>query len=224
MRMLHDYLQDTFHNTIATAVPQINARQYTLHFILSQNDNFDISTPVACQLAPLCNSVPADLIAQTLLSQLNPDAEYITDRMQVLNGFINFCISPHYLNRILLDTTQPTSDDTSSFNLSNAPIIMQKFERLLMHADSLHVCSADEVIKADCQLLTTPHEHRILILLAMSNFPTLRSGHDFYNKKLLDAAEKLYMNIPILCKDGSICRSRILLVKKTMEKLKAHLH
>ncbi len=224
MYNLHRYLFLTFQKAIRDGFSDINIEDHPVRFYISNKDCFDICTPVARRLQSVIKFKSGDSIARQLLLNICWNNEYIISNdksAMVANGFINLTISRNYLQRILLRDIPLVLNPKKIFHDHKLDNICKKLKRLTDHAQIIGM-NDQTVDNSSLSLLSHRFEHKILVLLAVLEFPDTLTGKSFIIDKLLKLAYDYYMTIPIITSSSLLSRTRLLLIRRLLERTHQH--
>lgn len=219
MYNLHQYLFLTFKKAIRDAFFDVNLKGLPLRFYISNEDSFDICTPVARRLQSVIKSESANSIASQLLHSIDWNYEYIlSDDLSaiVTNGFINLTISRYYLQKLLLKENPLNLHSNIFFLNCQLDYIFKKLKRLTDNGQILGIYDLT-LANPSVSLLSHRLEHKILVLLAILEFQDTLSGKLFIIDKLLKIAHDYYLAIPLIPDCSMLSKTRFLLIRRLLE-------
>ncbi len=224
MDSLHQYLCRSFNSAICKLFPEINVNSLNLRFYLTNNNTFDICTPIAKQLCTKQVSLPVNLMAQRICESFEWNCFFIQSVKleNITNGFINLSISLQYLHKLLF-CNQSTRNESGFFQEISPNSTLNKIRKVVDHAVLSYPINRDIDIQTFSSLLNY-NEHKLLVLLAYLEFPESLSGRLFTINKIMIELEEYYSTIPIITKNRDLSNVRIHLLQKIVAVITDHLH
>ena len=223
---LFDFLRVNLHTAISCAFPDFRVFLHSIPLSSRPHGTSgDIASPIAFRLSGRFK-LPPRQVARRIMAHFDWNATYIVPDPGLLktvsSGFINFTISPQYLNSNLLRYHQTYSKPNFSDmrpDLNWAHEALQKTCFLLQRYATTNEYLQAQVFQVD--LLKEAVERELLLLLVISGCGNSRSISMTvqFMRKLLRAFNRFYRSIPILTSDQDLTLVRILLVEAVHERL-----